>query len=409
MKRSLILFQQHTGRMFRDKWKVQGKRVLIDTGALKELKLRGIAVEDANDVVRETFEKTKHVELDHFPPKLNEIQPDYHEEPCLNYSDHNVLIGGLDQAKVFTNSCEMDLSLLPFSERLDSASIDSSQNSIIKRLIKTSLLFDATQEKLPIRKDPNRPAFVFPRDFGITDKRKNFLLGRRLLQLCSILNPELKDKRRFIKGPLYFQTALNRDSRNILLSVRADELIASDVYIKSLINKTELTDKPIPDILPLSAFVSLEKIHTYKFEDFYPMNKEIDRSVVHTVLVHFNKTEVTNLYETEVTESQILARSLMKCYAIAIAEARNHYGKDVEDLPEPLTIQCIQTDSKQFYFSIFQLNTTRSSEETNIRNAYWILPALSLFDQCDYIEGIPKLVNYNPQVFHTLLSFYQNC
>lgn len=42
----------------------------------------------------------------------------------------------------------------------------------IFRIIYTSNIFDAHQEKLPKRKDPTRPAWVFPRDYGITNCRK---------------------------------------------------------------------------------------------------------------------------------------------------------------------------------------------------------------------------------------------
>lgn len=43
---------------------------------------------------------------------------------------------------------------------------------VIFRIIYTSNVFDAHQEKLPKRKDPARPAWVFPRSFGITNCRK---------------------------------------------------------------------------------------------------------------------------------------------------------------------------------------------------------------------------------------------
>lgn len=47
MRLSLALLQQHAGEMFVKHWHVQGKRILNDTGALRELKKRGIPVVDA--------------------------------------------------------------------------------------------------------------------------------------------------------------------------------------------------------------------------------------------------------------------------------------------------------------------------------------------------------------------------
>lgn len=44
-------------------------------------------------------------------------------------------------------------------------------SEVIKR-VKLACMYDATQQKLPVRKDPLRPAWNFPRDYGITDVRK---------------------------------------------------------------------------------------------------------------------------------------------------------------------------------------------------------------------------------------------
>lgn len=49
----------------------------------------------------------------------------------------------------------------------------------------------------------------------------------------------------------------------------------------------------------------------------------------HTALIHFNETEVKNLHGTAVTEDQIIARSLMKSFTIAAAQARCLYGVSV--------------------------------------------------------------------------------
>lgn len=43
-------------------------------------------------------------------------------------------------------------------------------------------------------------------------------------------------------------------------------------------------------------------------------------------MVFFNETQVKNLHEKEVTESQILGRSLLKGFTLATAEARALFG-----------------------------------------------------------------------------------
>lgn len=47
---------------------------------------------------------------------------------------------------------------------------------------------------------------------------------------------------------------------------------------------------------------------------------------MHTAIIHFLETEVHNLYKTPVLESQTIARSLMKAFTIAAAQARYLYG-----------------------------------------------------------------------------------
>lgn len=48
---------------------------------------------------------------------------------------------------------------------------------------------------------------------------------------------------------------------------------------------------------------------------------------IHTAFLHFNAdTEVKNLYDEPVTDSQFLSRSLVKSFAIAAAQARYIYG-----------------------------------------------------------------------------------
>lgn len=57
----------------------------------------------------------------------------------------------------------------------------------ISRSIMYSHIYDAQQVKLPVRKDPERPAWNFPRDYGINAKRKLwvslFIIWRKLSDL----------------------------------------------------------------------------------------------------------------------------------------------------------------------------------------------------------------------------------
>lgn len=59
MKLTRILCRQHIDRMFKAHWRVQGKRVPIDTKAEKVLAAKGIPVYNPQDVIREKRQKLK--------------------------------------------------------------------------------------------------------------------------------------------------------------------------------------------------------------------------------------------------------------------------------------------------------------------------------------------------------------
>lgn len=127
----------------------------------------------------------------------------------------------------------------------------------------------------------------------------------------------------------------------------------------------------------------------------------------HTIFAHYDPTEVKNIFETPVTESQILGRSLMKSFSVAATCARQRFGNDVTTLPEPVTVQCIQSDGQLFHFSVFQLNTLDLSGSEN-KNLWWSNPRIKLYDRAGYEEGVPVLRNYNPEVFKRIYAFYNN-
>lgn len=82
------------------------------------------------------------------------------------------------------------------------------------------------------------------------------------------------------------------------------------------------------------------------------------------------------------------------------------FQPSVKDLPEPIVVQCVQTDGKMFHFSVLQLNSVDLS--SNLCNAYWSLPPINIYEECSYLKGVPTLEGYNPEVFKTLLALYVN-
>ena len=99
---------------------------------------------------------------------------------------------------------------------------------------------------------------------------------------------------------------------------------------------------------------------------------------------------------------------MIKAFTVTAAFARQKYGKDIKELPEPITVQMIESDGKSFYFSVYQLNTLEIDTETGIKNYWWTAPKINLFETAGYFNGAPYYSDINPEVFKNILAFYKN-
>lgn len=126
------------------------------------------------------------------------------------------------------------------------------------------------------------------------------------------------------------------------------------------------------------------------------------------MFVHFNSLEVKNLFEEEVTDTQVYGRSLMKAFTVAASHARQQFGENVKLLPKPLTVQCVQTDGRWFHFGVLQLNTLDLEETTGVKNIWFQTHKDYLFTTCSYVMGRPTLEGYNNEVIKKLFAFYEN-
>lgn len=129
---------------------------------------------------------------------------------------------------------------------------------------------------------------------------------------------------------------------------------------------------------------------------------------IHTIFIYNDPTKVKNITELEVKETQVFGRALLKVFTAAASLAKQKFGPEVKELPEPVTVQCVQSDGKSFYFSIYQLNTLNLENGEGTKNYCWTLPKLDLYKKASYVDGVPTLEAYNPAVFKRLLAFYEN-
>lgn len=85
----------------------------------------------------------------------------------------------------------------------------------------------------------------------------------------------------------------------------------------------------------------------------------------------------------------------------------SYFQNELKTLPDPVTVQCVQTDGKMFHFGIFQLNTL-DLEADVVKNIWYQTPFLHLFENCSYNLGKPLLEGYNSEILKHLYAFYNN-
>ncbi|PNF38453.1 hypothetical protein B7P43_G04033 [Cryptotermes secundus] len=415
MRLTAVLCKQHIERMFKKHWRLQKTRVPYPTEAESEMEARGIPIYEPNDIIEERREFVK-VEVKRHEPRpipRDHTHPFYHERICHMYRDHNVLLKGLDQAKILTKTVEIKTGLPVEIENLVGSQCLPDQDALVQRCIMKAHVFDAMQVKLPKIHDPQRPAWNFPRVYGITDKRRNDLLSSKLLQLCDFACENSADavsSRALVQDETVF-VPLEKDGDLIQFELTVNFLLNSGIPLPIYANAEEVEGTkviPLPDLYPIKHTVTLERENIYQTKNIFPVLQGSQFPYIHTAVIHYNETEVKNIYETHVTEEQILGRTLLKSFAIAAAYAQQRFGVNVKDLPEPITIQCVQTDGRLFHFAVFQLNTLDLNGIDGKKNIFWMLPRIPLFSSCMYVKGKPCVEGYNPEVFCRFLAFCSN-
>ncbi|KAL6422130.1 hypothetical protein ACFW04_010878 [Cataglyphis niger] len=408
MKITQILYKQHIGKQITKLWHIKRERKVPNDKIDDYLSNKyGIQIKNALDL---TTSKPIHsrLEIETLKPKISfdETHPDWKAQACLIFKDHNVLQEGFRQAQILTNTVCLPESS---SNYIQDSFLDLPEyvDDIVKRIIYTSNIFDAHQEKLPKRKDPARPAWVFPRDYGLTNCRKMRNLSRKILQLCeSLSGPDIARKRCILYDGIT-KLNLEKESDLIQFTLRSDVMIMSASPLKPLESSNCNIEIDLPNIHPMHHTISLNQTNFYKTEDIYPVSATTPWKNVHTIFVHYDPEEVKNLTELAVTESQIVGRTMIKSYTMAAFRARQKFGSSVKKLPEPVTLQCIQSDGKNYHFFIFQLNSL-DANDANVKNFWCALPPLTLYEKAEYDSARPIVTGYNPEVFKRILTFYRN-
>ncbi|KAI5643082.1 hypothetical protein NE865_04804 [Phthorimaea operculella] len=410
MRLTQVLNRQHIGFMFKKHWLVQGKRVPLDTKVEDYLKSKGIPVQDALEFVKEpvTHERLDIVGMYERPIPLDENHPDYKEKPCYTLRHTNVLLEGLAQAQVLTKTVIAHDKLPQTVEDLAEIPAPKGIHENVKKAILSANVFDCEQKKLPKIKDPERPAYNFPRILGITDRRRNQILTNKLLHLIEKSNDVETTQSKYVANDVQCQSVFDKEDDLIQFQEVSNILVTSTAPVKHDMNERDIPFVEIPDLYPVKHTVTMPPEHFYSENSKYPIRPSVSKKHPHTTWLHFNATEVSNIFETPVTADQILGRSLTHAFTVASAYAKQLHGEDVKDLPEPVYINCIQTDGQKYHFGVLELNTLNVDGTEGTKNVWYCKNNMKLYDSSRYFSGMPVLENYNPKVYEYINAFY-NC
>nr|XP_050857195.1 39S ribosomal protein L37, mitochondrial [Vespula vulgaris]XP_050857196.1 39S ribosomal protein L37, mitochondrial [Vespula vulgaris] len=408
MKITQVLRKYHLGRLTRKVWYNQRERKITANNLESRLSTLNIKIVDPIDLIRPKKDFVR-IEREYIykRPKFDNTHPDWKDKVCLSYKDHNVLQQGLSQAQLLLKTIHIE-NELPQQIKEKEMDLSNDIHHLVERTIYTSNIFDAHQELLPKRKDPDRPAWNFPRDYGVTDLRKTHNLFKKLLQICEcVCGPEIVRTRSIFHNGI-IKISIEKEPNLLQFELTFDLAIVSTKPLTKIEDQNAHTELDFPNIYPFYPTLSLEKMNIYRTEDLYPIEGISPWSNIHTIFISHNAEEVKNLTELPVLEDQIHARSMIKSFTAAAANARQKYGPDVKHLPEPIIVQCIESNGKNFHFSVFQLNTLDINKIEGIRNFWWSSPTLQLYEKACYEVGKPILTGYNPEVVKKLFAFYKN-
>ncbi|XP_031846249.1 mitochondrial ribosomal protein L37 [Nomia melanderi] len=401
MKFTQVLYKQHLGRAIRLLWQLQRERNIIITKAEETLTSMSVEIQDATEVAKlpKIFQK-----LD-LPP-LPCADPNWKEKSCLIFNEHNLLQEGIPQACLLTKTLKID-DELPIRIIDLVTNVPEHVDNLVKRIVNTSTIYDAYQKTLPKLKDPNRPSWVFPRQYGITSTRKMHNITYKFLQLCeSLCGFNIVQNRSVIRdSPLSICIDNGPDLLKFSFSM---DLITSLLPLAPIADVNTNKDQDMPNIYPLHYTIGLTETNSYDTVDICPFTTNSKIRNIHTIFVNHDPERVKNITELPVMEHQIHARSLLASFTAATVYARQRFGLDIKELAEPVVIQCIQSDGQHFHFSVYQLNTLDINGMQGIKNFWWTAPTLKLYENAGYKDGKPCCEGYNNEVFKRFVAFYKN-
>ncbi|EFX83442.1 hypothetical protein DAPPUDRAFT_301877 [Daphnia pulex] len=419
MRLTAVVYSTHIGNAFRQVWKVQQKRKILEYGVKEKLEAKGLQVVDAVDFlnlkrpVPSILPKLKSQPdeklIDDFllPKSLKKdhTHPDWHDEPGHVYHDHCWLLTGLHEAQHISKTFVSNN--LPDRITSFKSKLPEEVHKQVQQAILNAHVLDALQVKLPKDIDIKRPGWNYPRVYGLPRWRRNVQLISKMFHTAdsTLAGQNIDATQQQFTSQIMIRALLTLEGRPSVFEARQNTLVFGKKPLQPYLDgevKAEQLSKPLPDIYPLNRTISLHGKNIYRMEHKFPVRQGAPFDRLTMGVFYINKPFI------KTSGTQLEARLLLHAFTVAAAHAQQLYGKDVKDLPEPVTINCMQTDSRNFYFACFQLHSLDLDSSKATSNLFWIEDAQPMFTKCDYVDNQPVLEGYNPQVLETLMALYKS-
>lgn len=407
MRLTSPLFKFNAHRMFKDHWKIQGSRKLLEHPVPKFLLQKNVKILDATEIAEPKPDLLKIDIPEPYkpPPPLDKHHPLWKQKICYICHTSTQLLEGLPQAQFLTNTIVFN-GLPERIQKLFGAAEQPDQDELVKRCILLSHVLDGYQDALPLKKSPVYPhKDINPREYGIPLHRRLNLLLRSLVRLMESQAGVYQDAlQRVISTDSRVVLTTEKDNDLLQFQINADLMMSSDKPLTPFASGDVINSKktaPLPNIFPIKCTIDFEQTNFYELQDVYPFHKASNYCHVHTLyLCELNE-------ETRWSKSRTKAKALLACYTFAMAQARLLYG-DAKELPKPIVVQCVISNGPEFALLAFQLNALKLNSNDTIRNFAWLDSDLKLYEQCTAEHGKIYFEGYNPDVYRHLLAMHLN-
>jgi len=414
-------------------WYISQERPVTKIGMKEALSERNIACFQPEDLMSSIYEKRHLTPVEIVETMKNKVPKDenhplWQNKPAYTYKDRTWLPKNnqLKFAAAITNTAVVNRMPDRYNQYLSDFTFPVESKYRLETLIKNAYIGDAEQALLPRNfsvpyigwhpvESKMRPRNLYdhtkyswgrsmPREYGVKNERKLKILSRSLfMESVKIsgngtrLLPSVEKEahRQFIERP---DGKLVRFDISIPISLYGRKPLPPNVVGMDI---DTLDSEPVPCVEPMDPVATLHATNVYRNTPAHPITStQHSHPYAHTVFCHYT-THIAPQWRPEAEH----AKSLMVGFCTALGQARLRFDEKVSgDLPEPVTINIINTDGQRYQVATFQLN---SMDLDSVNNVFWMHPEpMELFEFCGYDEGQVKLNGLNLDTYsqiHTLM------